>query len=75
MLRDEHPHPGSLIHVDFKKVGNVHDQGGWRYVGRNRGDSNRVVSPGNPGSERQIQPVKAFDSTSSVNNSEGFFQL
>ena len=24
---------------------------------------------------RQIQPVEAFDSTSSVNNSEGFFQL
>jgi len=23
----------------------------------------------------QIQPVEAFDSTSSVNNSEGFFQL
>jgi hypothetical protein len=26
-------------------------------------------------SRRQIQPVEAFDSTSSVNNSEGFFQL
>jgi hypothetical protein len=26
-------------------------------------------------SARQIQPVEAFDSTSSVNNSEGFFQL
>jgi RNA-directed DNA polymerase len=25
--------------------------------------------------ERQIQPVEAFDSTSSVNTSEGFFQL
>jgi hypothetical protein len=24
---------------------------------------------------RQIQPVEAFASTSSVNNSEGFFQL
>jgi hypothetical protein len=24
---------------------------------------------------RQIQPVEAFESTSSVNNSEGFFQL
>ena len=27
------------------------------------------------GSSRQIQPVEAFDSTSSLNNSEGFFQL
>jgi hypothetical protein len=26
-------------------------------------------------SSRQIQPVEAFNSTSSVNNSEGFFQL
>jgi Tol biopolymer transport system component len=28
-----------------------------------------------PVTDRQIQPVEAFDSTSSVNNSEGFFQL
>ena len=27
------------------------------------------------GTTWQIQPVEAFDSTSSVNNSEGFFQL
>jgi 2-hydroxycyclohexanecarboxyl-CoA dehydrogenase len=33
------------------------------------GIRSNVVSPG------QIQPVEAFDSTSSVNNSEGFFQL
>ena len=28
-----------------------------------------------PATRWQIQPVEAFDSTSSVNNSEGFFQL
>jgi hypothetical protein len=32
--RDEHPRSGSLIHVDVKKVGNIPDGGGWRYVGR-----------------------------------------
>ena len=26
--------PGSLIHVDVKKLGNIPDGGGWRYVGR-----------------------------------------
>ena len=35
--RYEHPHPGSLIHVDVKKLGNVPDGGGWRYVGRHQG--------------------------------------
>jgi hypothetical protein len=32
--RYEHPHPGSLVHVDVKKLGNIPDGGGWRYVGR-----------------------------------------
>ena len=26
--------PGTLIHVDVKKLGNIPDGGGWRYVGR-----------------------------------------
>lgn len=32
--RYEHPHPGSLVHVDVKKLGNIPDGGGWRYIGR-----------------------------------------
>jgi transposase-like protein len=28
--RYEHDHPGSLIHVDVKKLGNIPDGGGWR---------------------------------------------
>jgi transposase InsO family protein len=39
--RYEHDHPGSLIHVDVKKLGNVPDGGGWRYVGRAQGGQNR----------------------------------
>jgi transposase InsO family protein len=46
--RYEHPHPGSLIHVDVKKLGNVPDQGGWRYVGRQQGLRNRAATPGKP---------------------------
>lgn len=44
--RYEHPHPGSMIHVDVKKLGNIPDGGGWRYVGRAQGDKNRAATPG-----------------------------
>lgn len=39
--RYEHDHPGSLIHVDVTKFGNIPDGGGWRYVGKQQGDRNR----------------------------------
>ena len=42
--RYEHDHPGSLIHVDVKKLGNIPDGGGWRFVGRQQGDWNRQNS-------------------------------
>ena len=44
--RYEHPHPGSLLHVDVKKLGNVPDGGGWRYVGRQQGRRNKAATPG-----------------------------
>ena len=44
MRRYEHDHPGSLIHVDVKKLGNIPDGGGWRYLGRQRGDQNRMAT-------------------------------
>ena len=46
--RYEHDHPGSLIHVDVKKLGNIPDGGGWRYVGRRQGDRNKASTSGNP---------------------------
>ena len=46
--RYEHDHPGSLIHVDVKKLGNIPDGGGWRYVGRQQGLKNRAATPGKP---------------------------
>jgi hypothetical protein len=44
--RYEHDHPGSLIHVDVKKLGNIPDGGGWRFVGRAQGKHNRRLTPG-----------------------------
>jgi transposase InsO family protein len=44
--RYEHDHPGSLLHVDVKKLGNIPDGGGWRYLGRQQGKKNRAATPG-----------------------------
>ncbi|MFI5664382.1 IS481 family transposase [Streptomyces sp. NPDC051684] len=46
--RYEHPHPGSMIHVDVKKLGNIPDGGGWRFVGRAQGTRNRAQTKGKP---------------------------
>jgi transposase InsO family protein len=40
--RYEHEQPGDLIHVDVKKLGNVPDGGGWRFVGKQQGQKNRA---------------------------------
>lgn len=39
--RYEHDYPGSLVHVDVKRLGNIPDGGGWRFVGRQQGAWNR----------------------------------
>lgn len=44
LRRYEHPHPGSLIHVDVTKFGNIPDGGGWRFVGKQQGDWNRQAT-------------------------------
>ena len=44
--RYEHPHPGSLLHVDVKKLGNIPDGGGHRFVGRRQGNRNRSRTAG-----------------------------
>jgi transposase InsO family protein len=51
--RYEHPTPGDLLHADVKKLGNVPDGGGWRYVGRAQGGRNRAATPGKPRSARR----------------------
>ena len=42
--RYEHERPGDLIHVDVKKLGNIPDGGGWRFVGRAQGERNREAT-------------------------------
>ena len=39
--RYEHDTPGAMLHVDVKKLGNIPDGGGWRYLGRAQGKKNR----------------------------------
>jgi transposase InsO family protein len=59
--RYEHDHPGSLIHVDVKKLGNIPDGGGWRYTGRAQGIKNRAATPGKPrSSNREPKMGTAF---------------
>jgi transposase InsO family protein len=49
--RYEHAAPGDLLHVDVKKIGNVPDGGGWRYLGRRQGSMNRNSTVGKPRSK------------------------
>jgi transposase InsO family protein len=42
--RYERARPGELVHVDIKKLGNIPDGGGWRSVGRGRGEKNRQAT-------------------------------
>lgn len=44
LRRYEHDHPGSLIHVDVTKFGNIPDGGGWRYLGKHQGDRNKAAT-------------------------------
>jgi transposase InsO family protein len=46
LRRYEHPHPGSLIHVDVTKFANIPQGGGHRYVGRQQGMKNQWATPG-----------------------------
>lgn len=38
-VRYEHDHPGSLVHMDVKKVGRIPDGGGWKAHGRSMGST------------------------------------
>ena len=59
--RYEWAHPGDLIHVDVKKLGNIPDGGGWRFVGRQQGYRNRTATPGLPRNKyRNPLPGKAY---------------
>jgi transposase InsO family protein len=54
--RYEHDHPGAMLHVDVKKLGNIPDGGGWRYLGRQQGKRNRAATPA-AGRSRHHNPL------------------
>jgi transposase InsO family protein len=56
--RYEHAHPGDLLHVDVKKLGNIPDGGGWRYTGRQQGKQHRqtMANAGLVGRDRYRGP-------------------
>lgn len=47
--RYEHPHPGSMIHVDVTKFGNIPDGGGHKFVGRQQGRANGITTANRTG--------------------------
>ena len=55
--RYEHPHPGSLIHVDVTKFGRIPDGGGHRFVGRQQGLKHRAATSDREGTrDARYQP-------------------
>jgi transposase InsO family protein len=59
--RYEHPYPGSMLHVDVTKFGNIPDGGGHRFVGRQQGYKNQAATPGLPrGKDYKPRTGKAF---------------
>ncbi|WP_419197620.1 hypothetical protein [Microbispora hainanensis] len=57
MRRDEHDLPGSLVHIDVKKLGNTPDGGGHRVVGRAQG---KKTSRPLPPRRRNSRPLIGF---------------
>lgn len=61
LRRYEHDHPGSLIHVDVTKFGNIPDGGGHRFTGRQQGERNKRATAGLPrGQDYKPRTGKAF---------------
>ena len=56
--RYERERPGELIHVDVKKLGNIPDGGGWRYLGRRQGDQNRLATKNRTGNKNARYQAK-----------------
>ena len=59
--RYERDRPGELVHVDVKKLGNIPDGGGWRVLGKARGQHNHQVhrDPAT-GRNRSYQPLLGY---------------
>jgi transposase len=52
--RYEHEQPGDMLHIDVKKLGQIPDGGGWRYVGRAQGKHNRQATARRTGARNHL---------------------
>jgi transposase InsO family protein len=55
--RYEHPHPGQLVHVDIKRLGNIPAGGGHRFLGRATGARNRQADRSSGHHSRHRNPL------------------
>ena len=55
--RYEHPYPGSLIHVDVTKFGNIPDGGGHRFLGRQQSKQNRAARTTHRRTRQAVPPL------------------
>jgi transposase InsO family protein len=55
--RYEHPHPGVLVHIDVKKLGNIPAGGGHRFLGRASGKRNRSADRSSGQRSRHHNPL------------------
>jgi transposase InsO family protein len=58
--RYERDRPGELLHVDVKKLGNIPDGGGWRFLGRQAGKHNRQATITPAGRTRYWNPILGY---------------
>jgi transposase InsO family protein len=55
--RYEHAHPGALVHIDVKKLGNIPAGGGHRFLGRATGGRNRQADRSSGQRSRHHNPL------------------
>jgi transposase InsO family protein len=55
--RYEHPHPGALVHLDIKQLGNIPAGGGHRFLGRAAGRRNRQADRSSGQVNRHRNPL------------------
>jgi transposase-like protein len=55
--RYEHDHPGQLVHIDIKKLGNIPAGGGYRFLGRAAGRRNRQADRSSGQISRHHNPL------------------
>ncbi|SNR91882.1 hypothetical protein [Blastococcus mobilis] len=51
VVRYQHPAPGGLLRADVMKLGNIPAAGGWRFLGRVQGRTNRHLGVAAPATD------------------------